>query len=336
MIRLALGRSMKTVNGCYDNCFRARYEKHDMNDTVFTHTQDQLKELARNVLAFAREQGATDASVEISEGSGLSVSVRRGKIETIEQNRDKGIGVTVYSGQRRGNASTSDFSEASLKATVEAAWNIARFTAEDPAAGLPDADLLEMNPRDLRLCYPWQVDAEEAEDVAEDRTGHGVEHLLDRIVDRDRHHLDAVGQDDGESDAAELGARLRAVGPVPDAARHTALDAPLLRDVGKRAVADRGDQAAERIATVETLRPVAQIVDLGRDTRENGRLGRRRFRDLSGADRGYGRQRGRPRDRTMLPPLLPVLASSDLLRSLKSAAPQPGHPSHPLLPDRPS
>jgi len=137
-----------------------------MNDTAFTHTQDQLKQLARDVLAFAREQGATDASVEISEGSGLSVSVRKANIETIEQNKDKGLGVTVYVGQRRGNASTSDFSTASLKATVEAAANIARFTAEDDCAGLPDADLLETNPRDLRLFYPWQISTEEAVELA--------------------------------------------------------------------------------------------------------------------------------------------------------------------------
>lgn len=137
-----------------------------MNDTAFTHTQDQLKQLARDVLAVAREQGATDASVEISEGSGLSVSVRKGNIETIEQNKDKGLGVTVYFGQRRGNASTSDFSTASLKATVEAASNIARFTAEDDCAGLPDADLLEMKPRDLRLHYPWQISTEEAVELA--------------------------------------------------------------------------------------------------------------------------------------------------------------------------
>ena len=137
-----------------------------MKDTAFTHTQDQLQELARDVLAFAREQGATDASVEISEGSGLSVSVRKGNIETIEQNKDKGLGVTVYVGQRRGNASTSDFSTKSLKATVEAAANIARFTAEDDCAGLPDADLLELAPRDLRLFYPWQISTEEAVELA--------------------------------------------------------------------------------------------------------------------------------------------------------------------------
>ncbi len=133
-----------------------------MNDSVFIHTQDQLKQLARDVLGFAKEIGGTDAAVEISEGSGLSVSVRRGKIETIEQNKDKGMGVTVYIGQKRGNASTSDFSPAALRATVDAAYNIARFTADDDCAGLADADMLEMNPRDLQLCYPWLLSSEEA------------------------------------------------------------------------------------------------------------------------------------------------------------------------------
>ena len=138
-----------------------------MNDSVFIHTQDQLKQLAADVLAFAREKGGTDAAVEISEGSGLSVSVRRGKIETIEQNKDKGMGVTVYIGQKRGNASTSDFSPAALRATVDAAYNIARFTAEDDCAGLADADMLELAPRDLRLCYPWRISTEEAVALAQ-------------------------------------------------------------------------------------------------------------------------------------------------------------------------
>jgi PmbA protein len=138
-----------------------------MNDSLFPHSQDQLKQIAQDVLAHAREQGATDASVEISEGSGLSVSVRKGKIETIEQNKDKGMGVTVYFGQRRGNASTSDFSPQALRDTVQAAWNIARFTAEDDCAGLPDAELLETEPRDLRLLYPWLLSAEEAVELAQ-------------------------------------------------------------------------------------------------------------------------------------------------------------------------
>ena len=133
-----------------------------MSDSVFIHSQDQLKQLARDVLQYAREQGGSDCAVEISEGSGLAVSVRRGKIETIEQNKDKGMGVTVYKGMKRGNASTSDFSAAALRATVEAAYSIACFTAEDDCAGLADQDMLEMAPRDLKLCYPWMISTEEA------------------------------------------------------------------------------------------------------------------------------------------------------------------------------
>jgi PmbA protein len=138
-----------------------------MSDSAFTHSQDQLKQLARDVLTFAREAGGTDAAVEISEGSGLSVSVRKGKIETIEQNKDKGIGVTVFVGKKRGNASTSDFSAKALRATVDAAYNIARFTAEDDCAGLADEDMLEKNPQDLKLFYPWHITTEEAVTLAQ-------------------------------------------------------------------------------------------------------------------------------------------------------------------------
>jgi PmbA protein len=141
-----------------------------MSDSVFIYSQDQLKQLARDVLHFAQAKGAGGASVEISEGNGLSVTVRKGKVETIEQNKDKGMGVTVYLGEgravRRGNASTSDFSQQALKDTVEAAYNIARFTAQDDCAGLPDEDMLEMHPRDLQLCYPWQISSEEAVGLA--------------------------------------------------------------------------------------------------------------------------------------------------------------------------
>jgi len=138
-----------------------------MSDSVFIHTQAQLNQLASDVLRFAREFGATDAAVDINEGSGLSVSVRKGKVETIEQNNDKGAGVTVYIGQKRGNANTSDFSPASLRSTVEAAYNIARFTAEDDAAGLPDADMLEKHPQDLKLYHPWLVSVSDAIEIAQ-------------------------------------------------------------------------------------------------------------------------------------------------------------------------
>jgi PmbA protein len=158
------------VNDCYDNCFKSTSKNKLMSNSVFTYSQDQLKQLAQDMLRFAKEKGASDAAVEISEGNGLSVSVRKGNIETIEQNKDKGIGVTVYLGEephiRRGNASTSDFSQKSLKDTLEAAYNIARFTAEDDCAGLPEADMLEMDPRDLRLYYPWPISTEQAVDLA--------------------------------------------------------------------------------------------------------------------------------------------------------------------------
>ena len=137
-----------------------------MSKPVFTHNADQFKQITQDMLQFAREKGASDAQVEVSEGGGLSVSVRKGEIETIEQNRDKGIGITVYIGQKRGNASTSDFSKQSLLATVDAAYNIARFTAEDDCAGLPDEALLEKHPQDLKLFHPWLITAEEAIDLA--------------------------------------------------------------------------------------------------------------------------------------------------------------------------
>ena len=110
--------------------------------------------------------GATAASTDVSESSGLSVNVRKGRVETIEQTRDKGLGVTVHVGRRRGHASTSDFGEAAVEQTVRAAWEIARFTGEDPCAGLPDADTLARSPRDLALFHPWTIEAAEAIEIA--------------------------------------------------------------------------------------------------------------------------------------------------------------------------
>ncbi len=141
-----------------------------MDKDVFTYSQDQLKQIAADVLSFAKAKGAADAVVEISEGRGLSVSVRKGQIETIEQNKDKGIGVTVFLGEgraiRRGNASTSDFSMQSLRDTVDAAYDIARFTAEDDCAGLPDESMLERAPGELDLFHPWLLSAEDAVEIA--------------------------------------------------------------------------------------------------------------------------------------------------------------------------
>jgi PmbA protein len=125
-------------------------------------TPDALREIASEVLGHANRLGASDAETEVTEGMGQTVTVRRGEVETIEYNRDKGVGVTVYLGHKRGHASTSDFSPAALARTVEAALAIARYTASDECAGLADRDLLATNFPDLDLHYPWQLSVEEA------------------------------------------------------------------------------------------------------------------------------------------------------------------------------
>ncbi|MES2960143.1 MAG: metalloprotease PmbA [Pseudomonadota bacterium] len=137
--------------------------------TLFAYTREQFRQTVDDALAIARRAGASDAGVEVSEGVGLSVSVRKGELENVERNRDKSLGVTVYLGQRRGNASTSDFSRVAIEQTVQAAYDIARFTAEDPAAGLPDeSDLASpaIAGRDLDLFHPWTIDAEAAATLA--------------------------------------------------------------------------------------------------------------------------------------------------------------------------
>jgi PmbA protein len=135
----------------------------------FAFDRATFERLVHDALDQAHALGATDAAAEASEAVGLSVSVRRGEIENVERNRDKSLGITVYIGQRRGNASTSDFSPQALARTVQAAYDIARFTAEDPAAGLPDAEDLatpEQAARDLDLFHPWAVTAEQAAEIA--------------------------------------------------------------------------------------------------------------------------------------------------------------------------
>ncbi|CAB1370722.1 metalloprotease PmbA [Denitratisoma oestradiolicum] len=137
-----------------------------MSGSPFSNSQESLRQLAQDALDYARTQGASACEVDVSEGFGQSVSVRRQEVETIEYNRDKGIGVTVYQGQRRGHASTSDFSREALHSTVEAALSIARFTAADDCAGLPDEKLLARQWRDLDLYHPWRLTVEEAIDIA--------------------------------------------------------------------------------------------------------------------------------------------------------------------------
>lgn len=139
---------------------------------MFAYTREQFEEFNQEALAYARKIGASDAVAEVSEGAGLSVSVRQGDVENVERNRDKSMGISVYVGQRTGSASTSDFSLAAIRSTVQAAFDIARFTAEDPAAGLPDEADLALDAAscrlDLDLYHPWNIDVEQATRLAQE------------------------------------------------------------------------------------------------------------------------------------------------------------------------
>jgi PmbA protein len=132
----------------------------------FSYSRATFEGLVETALNHAKKIGATDAGAEASEGCGLSVSVRKGELENIERNRDKSLGVTVYVGKRRGNASTSDFSRAAIEQTVQAAFDIARFTAEDDFAGLPDEADIATEHKALDLFHPWDVTAQQATDMA--------------------------------------------------------------------------------------------------------------------------------------------------------------------------
>src|SRR5690606_17003988 len=130
------------------------------------HNQQVFRELVQKALGYAKSLGASDAAAELSESRGLSVSVRNQAIETVEQTRDRSLHVTVFAGQQRGSASTCDVSDQALRETVDAAWHIARYTAADPAAGLPEAEYLASSFIDLQLHHPWDIDTEAAAAIA--------------------------------------------------------------------------------------------------------------------------------------------------------------------------
>jgi PmbA protein len=127
---------------------------------------DALAQLSQRLLERCRAGGATQAEVACSEERGLNVNVRMGSVETVESTRDRGIGVTVYFGQRKGSASTADLREDSLQATVDQACAIATFTEDDHAAGLADASLMATDLREFDSWHPWALEADRAVDLA--------------------------------------------------------------------------------------------------------------------------------------------------------------------------
>jgi PmbA protein len=134
----------------------------DTMQSSFSLSLNDLEAMSERVVQLAKSAGATAAEAEISVGSGQNVSVRVGETETIEYNRDKGMSVTVYFGQQRGHASSSDLSAQALQDTVAAACNIARYTAKDEFCGLADPALMASSIPDLDLYHPWPLSVEEA------------------------------------------------------------------------------------------------------------------------------------------------------------------------------
>ena len=135
---------------------------------MFQYDQSKFSELAEDALRIARGLGASDCAVDLAESTGLTVNVRMRRLETVEQTRDKSLGVTVYIGQRKGHASTGDFASAAIKQTVQAAYDIARYTGEDEAAGLPDPEMIAQagDMRDLDLFHPWILSVDRAKKLA--------------------------------------------------------------------------------------------------------------------------------------------------------------------------
>ena len=136
--------------------------------TEHPHEQDldSLRELAALAIDTARRKGASASEAALSRSAGLDVNVRLGEVETIEHTRDISFGITVYFGNSKGSASSTDFRAPAVRETVEAACRIARHTAQDEFSGLADPERMAVDPPDLDLFHPWAISAEDAISLA--------------------------------------------------------------------------------------------------------------------------------------------------------------------------
>ncbi len=173
-----------------------------MSDTRFATSLPELRRIAAQALEAATREGASACELHVSEGFGQTVTVRQGEVETIEHNRDKDLGVTVYIGQRSGYASTSDLTPPAVAATVAAAVSIARHTASDEANGLADPALIVRKVHNLDLYHPWDLPAEQA--IAMARECESAALSLDRRLDNSdgasvstQHHQFVVANSNG-------------------------------------------------------------------------------------------------------------------------------------------
>ena len=136
------------------------------NLTALLKSQEQtLRDAVSFAIETAQKAGAT-AEVGVTKVSGLSVSTRLQEIENVEFTNDGALGISVYLGQQKGNASTSDLSEEAIKNTVEAALAIAKYTSPDDCTGLADKELMAFEAPDLALYHEASVDVEQATKLA--------------------------------------------------------------------------------------------------------------------------------------------------------------------------
>ena len=136
------------------------------NQTALLKAQEQeLRQAVSFAVELATKSGAT-AEVAVTKVSGLSVSTRLQEIENVEFTNDGALGISVYMGQQKGNASTSDLSEGAIRNAVEAALAIAKYTSPDDCTGLADKDLMAFDAPDLELYHAADVDVDKATELA--------------------------------------------------------------------------------------------------------------------------------------------------------------------------
>ncbi|NVK31952.1 MAG: metalloprotease PmbA [Gammaproteobacteria bacterium] len=126
----------------------------------------ELTTIAQKVLELCKQGGATATEVNVSRGEGFTVSSRNAQVETVEHEADKSVHITLYKGQSKAAVSSTDFSDAALKRSVDKALTIAAYTAADEFAGLADPDQMATDLPDLDLYHPWDITPEQAIETA--------------------------------------------------------------------------------------------------------------------------------------------------------------------------
>jgi PmbA protein len=220
---------------------------------------DHLSELAADILSRCARHGASQAEVSLSSERGLSTTVRLGEVETIERQRDRGVGITVYFGQRKGSASTADLDPGSIETSIAQACAIARYTEADPAAGLADAARMARTFPPLDMWHPWAIEPEQAVELARACEAAGL------AVDARIGNSDGATVQTGESLSVYANSH-GFVGPE-QATRHSVscalvadIDGAMQRDYWYDSTRDAGDLAdAESIGRKAAERTLARL-----------------------------------------------------------------------------